>query len=305
MAAPVSQSPRQASGPRHTFGGEELEPLSVRALQAAGVLSLLLILVVVNSFLNSGAESPLNPNPVAAAAERTADAPGMRFRVTATVRTEAGSAGSVTGEGAYNGEDNLASVTYRATANGSPMEFDAILGEDAWYFRYPQFAAKMPEGKEWVELQGLTGQKDMSTPGVGNPDEELQILRDAGTVRRLGPTRVGHAKTTHYRVTMTVLEIVDGLRAEGKDELAEALEDVSAHVVGPVRMDVFISRNGTLRRMRTATTVTSNGHTATTVVQMSFFDFGIKPSIAVPDNSQVYDITPQLEEGLDPLGQAS
>lgn len=301
----MSQSSRYARGTRQAPGGD-LEPLSRRALQAAGILSLLLILVVVNSLLDSGSEeSPFNPNPVAAAAERTQEAPGMRFRVTATVRTAAGPSATVSGEGAYNGDDNLAEVTYRATANGAPLEFDAVLGEDAWYFRYPRFAAKMPEGKEWVKLQGLTGQKDMSTPGVGNPEEGLQMLSASGTVRRLGRARIGDAKTTRYRVTMTTAEISRSLRAEGKDELAEALEGVSAHVVGPVRSEVFVSPGGVLRRMRTATTVTAGGSTATTVVQMDFFDFGVKPPIAVPDDSRVYDITPQLEEGLNVFGQAS
>ncbi|HEX8051251.1 MAG TPA: hypothetical protein VF504_07250, partial [Solirubrobacterales bacterium] len=73
---------------RHDFRGAELEPLSRRLLQAAGALSLLLILVVVNSLLNSGSASPFNPNPVAAAAERTQEAPGLRMNITMQLRSE-------------------------------------------------------------------------------------------------------------------------------------------------------------------------------------------------------------------------
>lgn len=196
MATPVSQSSRQARGTRHAPGTADLEPLSRRALQAAGVLSLLLILVVLNSLLNSGGASPFNPNPVAAAAERTAKVPGMRLDMTMTMSTEAdGQVVTIAGKGVYNGETNLAEVVYQAhTPQGERLDFNAILGEDAWYFRYPRFASRMPEGKEWIKLEGFPGQKDASTPGSGSPEESLQLLRSTGAVRRLG-----RAKSTARR----------------------------------------------------------------------------------------------------------
>ncbi|MGN6257362.1 MAG: hypothetical protein ACTHN3_06395 [Solirubrobacterales bacterium] len=289
---------------RHAGAYAELEPLSQRALQAAGFLSLLLILVVVNSLLNSGGASPFNPNPVAAAAERTAQVPGMRIDMTLTMGTESGLV-TVTGKGAYNGETNLAEVSYDANSSGKRMEFDAILGESAWYFRYPQLAGRMPEGKEWMKLEGFPGQKEMSTPGVVSPEESLQMLRGSGAVRRLGRVRIGHVQTTRYRVTLTAGEIAKGLRAQGKDELAEELERVAPEMVGPVRSEVFVDRHGVVRRMRMASTSLSDGRPVTTKMQMDLFDFGIKPDVQVPDDSRVYDLTPLLEEKLEALGQAS
>jgi hypothetical protein len=301
----VSQKPPDSPQKRHTYGGEQLEPLSRRLLQAAGVLSLLLILVVVNSLLDSGGESPFDPNPVAAAAERTAEVPGMRIDMTMTMDTEAGLV-TITGKGAYNGETNLAEVAYEGTSpEGKRLEFDAVLGESAWYFRYPQLAGRMPEGKEWMKLEGFSGQKEMSTPGVVNPDESLQMLRGAGTVRHLGHTRIGHMQTARYRVTQTPAEIVDVLRSEGKDELAEGLEHAASQILGPVRYEVFIGRGEIVRRLRMASTSLSDGKRVTTKVQMDFSDFGVEPNIVIPDDSRVYDITPQLEEGLDQLGRPS
>lgn len=290
---------------RHTPGGTELEPLSRRCLQAAGALSLLLILVVLNSLLNSGSASPFNPNPVAAAAERTQDLRGMRIDMTMSMSTEAGHLLTGTGKGAYNGDTNLAEISYDMSSQGKRLEFDAILGESTWYFRYPQFADKMPEGKEWVKLEGFPGQEEMSTPGVASPDESLQMLRGSGTVQRLGHAKVGHVRTTRYRVMQTPAEIADVLRTEGKDELAEQIERVSSQMVGPVRSEVFIAQDGMLRRMRTASTVLSHGHTVTTTMRMDFSDFGIEPDIQAPDDSQVYDLSPLLEEKLDALGQPS
>ena len=289
---------------RHSFDGAELEPLSLRALQAAGVLSLLLILVVVNSLLNGGGESPFNPNPVAAAAERTVEVPGMRIAMTETMDTEAGAPVTIVGRGTYNGETNLAEVAFETSGpQGQQLSFTAILSEDAWFFRYPEFASRMPEGKQWLKLEGFPGQKDMSAPGSGSPDESLQMLRSTGSVRRLGRANVGGSQTTRYRVALSAAAIERGLRAEGKDELASQVG--AAQIVGPVRAEVFVTKAGLLRRMRLTVAVLAGGRAVTTTVREDFSDFGIKPRIAVPPDSEVYDLSPLLEEKLGRLGQST
>jgi hypothetical protein len=305
--APVSQSSRYGRGNRQglsresLFGDGPLEPLSVRLLQAAGVLSLLLVLVVLNSLLNtSGGESPFNPNPVAAAAQRTEEVPGMRMNLTMTISTESTPPSTITGHGIFNGEDNLAEFTYKADVNGQQMSFDAILGEDAWYFRYPQLAGRMPEGKEWIKLEGFPGQEDLSSPGAGNPDESLGMLRATGDVDRLGHAKIGGAQTTRYRVTMSPEGIVQSLRDQGKDELAEQIEGAQAQIVGPIHAEVFITPNGMLRRMRTVTTVLAEGKTVTTDMRADLFDYGIHPKIVVPDDAHVLD-----QGQMEGLGQLS
>jgi hypothetical protein len=306
-AAPVSQSSHPARGNRHTlFGDGPLEPLSRRLLQAAGVLSLLLILVGVNSLLNgNGEESPFNPNPVAAAAQRTEEVPGMRMNLTVQARSESSPPITITGKGTYNGEDNLAEVAYHGVIDGQQMEFDAVLGEDAWYFRYPRFADKMPAGKEWIKLPEFPGQKDLSTPGAASPTDSLGMLRANGTVKRLGQAKIGRVQTTRYRVTMTGPEIAEELRSQGKDELAEQVEGAASQMVGPAHSEVFIAKDGMLRRLRTVTTELAGGKAVTTEVRADLFDFGIHPDIQIPEDSQVLDLGPELEKKLDALGQPS
>lgn len=278
----------------------------MKLLRVAGVLSLLLALVVVNSFVNpSGGESPLNPNPVAAAAQRTEEVPGMRMNLWMRISTESSAPSTITGKGTFNGEDNLAEFTYNAALDGKQMTFDAVMGEDAWYFRYPQFASQMPEGKEWLKLEGFPGQKDMSSPGAGNPDESLGMLRANGGVRKLGRVKIGHTQTTRYRVTMSPEGIVQSLHAQGKDELAEQIEDAQAQIVGPVHAEVFITPGGMLRRMRTVTTVLAEGKPVTTEMRADLFAYGIHPEIQVPDDSQVLDLGPELKEKMEALGQPS
>ncbi len=277
-----------------------LQPVSRRALQLAGVLSLLLIAVVVNSLLHGGSDSPFNPNPVAAAAERTQEVPGMRMTLTMRVSTESAPPVTVSGGGVYNGEENLGQFTYHLIGpQGMPQQFDAVMGEGAFYFRYPQIASKLPEGKEWLKIEGLPGQSDLSKPSE-SPQSSLQMLAAAGSVQRLGQARVRGVSTTRYRVTMTAAGIVENLRSQGRDELAEAVE--ANQMVGPMHGEVFIDRHKLTRRMNLTSTVIADGKTVTTELHTDLFDFGIHPHIQLPDDSQVFDLNAaQLEQ----LGQSS
>jgi hypothetical protein len=273
----------------------------------AGVLSLLLILVVANSFINgSSGESPLNPNPVAAAAERTQETTGMRFEMKMRVTSESNTPITAHGEGAYNGESKLAEVAYGGTTSDGPgLTFRAILGESAWYFHYPKLTSEFPEGKEWFKLEGFPAQSEQSMLGVESPDEMLETVGAAGSARRKGNVTVRHEPTTRYQLTLPADKVLDVLRAEGKVESAEQLESSPIQLVGPLRFEAFIDERGILRRVRSLSTIAGGGGTATTDMQMDFFDFGVEPAIQVPDDSEVYDVTPVLEEKLSELGQVS
>lgn len=267
------------------------------------MLSLLLVLVVANSFLNQGSDSPFNPNPVAQAAERTEEVPGMRMTLRMRVSTESAPPVTITGSGVYNGEENLAQLSYQMPgALGVPMNFEALAGEEAWYFRYPQLASKMPEGKEWLRLEGLPGQSDLSKVGE-SPQSTLQVLAAAGSVQWLDQVRVRNVPTTRYRVTLTAEGILKSLRDQGKDELAEQIE--TTQMTGPAHAEVFIDRHGMLRRMNMTTSVIADSKHVTTVVHMDLFDFGIHPNIQLPTDSQVYDLSPMFEEQMEKLGQSS
>jgi hypothetical protein len=278
----------------------------VKLLQAAGVLSLLLMLVVVNSLLNSnGGESPFNPNPVAAAAEQTREVPGMRIEITMHVVGSTDGSVTITGNGAFSGDADLGEFSFAATTPKGKVQFDAILGESAWYFRYPQFGDQLPEGKEWLKLEGLEAQKQKDEMGIESPDELLEAVGAGGSVERVGRVKVRGAQTTRYRVMLSPEEALEILRAQGKTESAEQLESGSAQFAGPIQADAFVDRRGILRRVITSSTFTVEGQTISSKAHMDFFAFGIEPDIQVPDDSDAYDMSPMLEEGMDALGQAN
>jgi hypothetical protein len=272
---------------RHALLGDQpLEPFSVRLLQGAGVLSLLLILVVVNSLLNSGSgESPFNPNPVAAAAERTQEAPGMHFSMTAAYSSESMPRTVAHGGGAYNADSGLVQVRLQAPTDRGTVDVEVVGNDDSMYLHSPEFAGQLPEGKNWIEVNPDLAQSDESAMAGESFDNSLRMLAASGGVQRLGHARIRGAQTTRYRVSVEAPEV--------------------PNVLGPIHAEAFVDNHGMLRRARTVVTTTVDGAPVTMDMRMDLFDFGAQPDIQAPDDSLVFDMTPMLEEGLEALEQSS
>ena len=95
------------------------------------------------------------------------------------------------------------------------------------------------------------------------------------------------------------------LRAQGKTGSVEQLENGTAQFTGPIQADAFVDRRGILRRVTTFSSFNVEGQTISSQADMDFFAFGTEPNIQLPDDSDAYDMTPMLEEGMDALGQSS
>jgi hypothetical protein len=274
----------------------------VRLLQAAGALSLLLILVVVNSFFHSS-ENPLTP--VAAAAERTADVDGLRFTMKVRNISEAHPPQIDHGTGALNLQTKLGIVHFNGvTAAGERLQVDMVVaGEEAIYLRSPQLRGKLPEGKKWAKMDPSLASGEDSVPAE-SPDSSLGMVAASERVHLSGHSQVRGVRVSRYVTSFDMGEIAADLRAKGEDELAEKCEKSTSQVVGPVRAEVFVDAKGLVRRIHIRMATTISGSPETVDSTMDFFDFGAEPEIQVPPESLVFDMTPVLEE-QESLGQPS
>jgi hypothetical protein len=275
----------------------------VKLLQAAGALSLLLILVVVNSILHSS-ENPLNP--VAAAAERTADVDGLRFTMKVRNTSEAHSPRVDHGTGALNLQTKLGIVHFNGvTSAGERLQVDMVVaGEDAIYLRSPQLRGKLPEGKEWAKMDPSLATGEDSVPAE-SPDSSLGMVAASERVHLSGHGQVRGVRVSRYVTSFEMGEMAADLRAKGEDELAEKCEKLTSQVVGPVRAEVFVDAKGLVRRIHIRMATTISGPPETVDSTMDFFDFGSQPNIQVPPESLVFDMTPLMEQQQETLGQPS
>jgi hypothetical protein len=297
-------APRSSASPLATMisGGEPLEPLSRRLLQGAGFLSFLLIAVLANSFLQSSEENPLNP--IAAAAERTQTEPGARFTMTARyTSTELPRPMVAHGGGAYNSDTGLSEAELSlASPELGRLEIEMVGDETSFYMRGNEAMGPLPDGKEWMKIDPSlgTGEEELMVAS-GDADGSLQMLGSiTGGVRQLGPEQVRGQVTQRYRATFSLADVAAYMREEGDDGLAGLYEKHAALNPADQTVEVWIDDREIVRRMRTVMQLPSESGPALRMdMRMELFDIGAEPTIALPDESQVFDATPLLEEQLD------
>lgn len=271
----------------------------------AGALSLLLVLVIANSFLNQGSASPFNPNPVAQAAERTADAPGAKFTIKA-IYTSSALPRPMTahGSGVYNSETQHVRLSLGMTSpQAGDMQIEELGDGAAFFMRGTKISDQLPAGKQWLEIQPFLGKSEQEAMvGGGSATDSLKMLSTvSGGVQLVGHEKVRGVQTRRYRAEIGMGDYARLLSEEGKDELAEEYEKLAVLMPRPVTSEASIDRRGMVRRMREVMTMPSaSGKPPLTMdIRMDLFGFGAHPDIQMPDSSEVFDATPFLKEKLD------
>ena len=128
-----------------------------------------------------------------------------------------------------------------------------------------------------------------------NPTQELDSLQAASdNVTVVGKERIGGTVATHYSAIIDPDKLRDELKSRVSGNLEE-LVDRSIDELSSETVDVWIDDQGLIRRVSTSATTSSVG-TMNTIVD--FTGYGIHPDIAVPPESEVFDITPLLDRVL-------
>ena len=247
-------------------------------------------------------------NPIARAAERTAEYRGERVAISGSYTYPSYSLQvQFHGDGAFNGETNQGRVTLHTDAAGPLPSFDLFeidSGSDI-YLSSPLFAEDLPAGKSWMKLSNLaSGNVGTAASGQADPAEQLKMLEqvsDSFTV--LGKETVRGHTTTHYAASISYQKAADQVRALGDDEGADviaALAEKSGTTGFPA--EVWIDSKGIVRRSALSIPIPFHGdQTFTMNMTEEYFDFGAKPHITVPPESQVFDATQIAEAGLKEL----
>lgn len=289
-----SGAPVPPSGAARTAspsGGDQIDPLSRRLLHIAGVLSVLLLLVLANSLLNSGGgEGPLELNPVAAAAERTENCPGARFSMYIVYSSPAlPQTITATGSGAVNTKTDRSRVTIEMDSPVTgPVRIVEIEDGDYEYTGGDTVAKQLPPGKEWVRTEsGVTEDDELEL----DSDEALGMLTNSSEVQLVGREPINGKMTRRYRAEVQLGEVIDYLQAKGDDEAAEAYERIEEQSPVAISAEGWVDGKNLLRRFRIVTPSPGEpGEPALMVdMRMDFFDYGAEPVIQIPDPDSVIE----------------
>ena len=232
----------------------------------------------------------LNPEAVAEAAEATAAADSMRFRMVMTAEGEA-----VEADG-YAATDPL---RMRMTMELPPLgEVETVLDERAMYLRVPpEFAEAFGAGDaEWVkvDLEDLTGMGlgGATSGALGSPDpvQQLETLKAMGDIEEVGTEEIDGVETTRYRGEIDLREAVGFAAPDQQDALERSIDAFAKLNDGEtvVPTEVWVDEDSLVRRM------TQRYGETLGAITIDFSDYGADEDVEVPSGDDVTDITDQV-----------
>jgi hypothetical protein len=280
--------------------GYKPDPAWDKLLVVVGAIVVVVGLLVVPGILNRGGQ-----NPVAAAAEATSNAPGVRIAFTG--RSQGPAETTMSGKGLLNGETNRASIEMSATGSTASgvqgFTLEEIVDEGDVYLHSPELGSAFGGSARWLlmrsEVFGYLIQSNASGAGMSaSPTQQLDALRDASyQVSEVGPEQVNGVVTTHYRALLDIDKVTDELKRQVSGEFGDLIEK-SMEQISSATVDVWIDADGLIRREASTSAM---GPLGSFTMTMDFSNYGIRPDIQVPRGSEVYDVTPLMEKALDEL----
>ena len=295
----------QSKPPRTPVRSYKPDPAWNKVLLVVGAAVVAVALLVVPGIVNRGGK-----NPIAAAAEATRNAPGVRmnFRMSAHGPVPM----TMTGTGVMNGETQRAYMQFDASAPsaGAGFSMTEVVDHLDLYMHAPQLTQQLGGTKSWLLIRAESFLGDLysgSSGGLGaglsaSPAEQLKQLESSSDhVTVVGHEVVGGVTTTHYSATIDLQSALDELR-DHSSGLADLVEKELGGVDGNETVDVWVDTEGLVRRLISGMTM---GALGSFTMSIDFSDYGIHPKIDVPSQAEVFDATPMLEQLLSGSGATS
>ena len=269
-----------------------------RSLLALAAFALVLALAACG-----GVTDPLNP--LAAAAQRSSSAGGVKMHMDASF-TAAGQSASFSADGLFDGDQGEVTLDMGSLLGAAGGSGDATVivtkqdGKPVLYVKLPQLATFLPGGKEWMKVDVEQAIKDLNVGGSAqdmfgaagqSPADVLKLLEKVGTVTEVGDETVDGAATTHYHATVDIEQALENAGAPSQALAAVKQSGIETQV--PV--DVWIGKDdGYVHRVKVVYNTTANGQSIDGEFTMTLSDWGSDVSIGVPSDDQVLDATSLL-----------
>ena len=265
-------------------------PRRLPALLAAGLTVALLA---------GCSDDPVTPVAVTSPSPSPAENVGATFREAAaktdaegssryevmTATTVNGTEVVFSGEGIYDWKTDTGQTTYEVPG-GKVLQ--RLIGNDL-YLALPQ------QPKDYFKLRTVEVAQS-PVGGIVDPSAQLHLLAAVAEAERVGPEQVRGTPTTHYRGTYEVGRALKGARGVQQPALRSLLGVAASQTKAPY--DVFLSKDGLLRRLRQSIEVppsaATGGQTLTVTTSLELYDFGIDVTVIPPPGTATRDGAPLL-----------
>jgi hypothetical protein len=265
------------------------------------VLSVLCLALCASALAGCAGGDALALDPVAQAANTTAQTTSSRFEFRASL--SAGSVGSLSfnGNGVYDGKNKsgwmnmhfalppTAQAQIGSTDPSMEMIFDGSHGL-VMYMRSPLFNKIVPTGK-WVkmDLEKIAKKEGADLGAIMNanqadPSQSLRMLMASSNARVTGSERIRGVQTTRYAFNIDYKKLAHDNKAFKK--LQEATGSISAPA------EAWIDARGRVRRLVVAMSLGGQLATPMTMTMTEdLYDFGVPTNITPPSDDLVVDLS--------------
>jgi hypothetical protein len=226
-----------------------------------------------------------NAGLVAEAGKGTFAQGSSRVAFEATVTGSGGEKQSFTADGAFDFEKQIGRLSFSV---GAGEKTELLYERDVVYARVPE--GTLPVGRPWLKIDLETlgdvsgiDLAQLAQAGQATPAQYLRWLSAAKDVERVGEEEVRGVQTTHYRGVIDVKRL-----SEEQPALRRSLDGLD---LDEVPTEVWIDRDGLLRRMTQEYELSSAGEKTLTSVTMELYDFGVEVDAEPPDPEEVFDVS--------------
>jgi hypothetical protein len=277
----------------------QLTPLGKWCLRLAGLLAVLLIAVVVNYVAHGDTEGL---NPVAEAAERTANMAGAKIAIEVKYSSSSSPTALIgNGSGVFDAHTGRTDVNISLPVPSGPPVFAEVVSTPQTVFvRGSGLEGELPPGKRWLEVEPLLAASEQ-TAFASNDSAQgtLEALGTVGSVDREDRQIVRGDLTTRYKSEIDPAKVVDVLKEKGDADLARAYEILAEKTPLGMGVEVWIDGKGLVRQITMTQQIpTTDGNETTSETRMQFYDFGPQTGVKPPKRAQVFDYTPVLHAQL-------
>ena len=252
------------------------------------VISLVLCLAAAGGVAACGTED-FNPDVVAQAADKTASAGGAKVAFTIDAAGQAM-------KGSEFMDANARKGRVRFALPQGQGDLETVFLQRVMYLHLPEkLSAQVPGGKPWLKLdldklgkaQGIDLGALQSTSS-NDPTQQLDQLRGAGEVKRVGSEKVRGTQTTHYRAKVDLRKAADKAPAAQRAAARRSVERlIKLQGASTLPVEVWIDDQGRLRRERVAQKIQGQPLDFT----MDLYDFGTRETLKAPPASQTQNFS--------------
>jgi hypothetical protein len=239
------------------------------------------------AFAAAGCGSGLSLDPVAKAADRTAQQGGSHVALTVDIGLPNGKHASLDGSGVLDQTTGDADLTFDLSQLAPQLggkRLEEVVKDHVVYVKLP--VAALPGGKPWVKIDPRqfarrAGLKLPAANGSFDPSSfqaSLQALGSAAHSQTVGKETVDGVETTHYRATVDIRKLLQQGSSTPK-KTAALLRSSPFAKVRTEMFDVWVGSDDLIHKLSFALGPSAPVHVA---LAMTFSDFGTDVNVQAP-----------------------